>query len=87
MAVMRQIRIVRYSMEGMEHTLRISGSIAKNLGVLIVAVMKLRKDQGKDQSALDVKGTAGNEIFHHSHDRSREFAGKPTRDFVCGHPG
>lgn len=24
------------------------------------------KDQGKDQSASDVKGTAGNEIFHHS---------------------
>ena len=30
-------QIVRYSMEGMEHTLRISGSIAKNLAVLIVA--------------------------------------------------
>mgnify|MGYP000423482261 CR=1 FL=1 len=26
-------QIVRYSMEGMEHTLRISGSIAKNLAV------------------------------------------------------
>ena len=24
------------------------------------------KDQGKDQSASDVKGTAGNEVFHHS---------------------
>ena len=33
-------QIVRYSMEGVEHTLRISGSIAKNLAVLIVAVMK-----------------------------------------------
>ena len=60
-------QIVRYSMEGMEHTLRISGSIAKNLAVLIVAVMKdQKKDQGKDQPASDVKGTAGNEIFHHS---------------------
>ena len=28
-------QIVRYSMEGMEHTLRISGSIAKNLAVLM----------------------------------------------------
>ena len=36
-------QIVRYSMEGMEHTLRISGSIAKNLAVLIVAVMKDQK--------------------------------------------
>ena len=24
------------------------------------------KDQGKDQPASDVKGTAGNEVFHHS---------------------
>ncbi len=76
-------QIVRYSMEVMEHTLRIIGSIAKNLAVLIVAVMKDQKktrgktndrcsnegpekDQGKDQPASDVKGTAGNEIFHHS---------------------
>ncbi len=59
-------QIVRYSMEGMEHTLRISGSIAKNLAVLIVAVMKDQKKTGKDQPASDVKGTAGNEIFHHS---------------------
>ena len=36
-------QIVRYSMEGMEHTLRISGSIAKNLAVLIVAVMTDQK--------------------------------------------
>ena len=41
-------QIVRYSMEGMEHTLRISGSIAKNLAVLIVAVMKdQKKTRGK----------------------------------------
>ena len=40
-------QIVRYSMEGMEHTLRISGSIAKNLAVLIVAVMKDRKRPGE----------------------------------------
>lgn len=59
-------QIVRYSMEGMEHTLRISGSIAKNLAVLIVAVLKDQKDQGEDQPASDVKGTAGHEIFHHS---------------------
>ena len=60
-------QIVRYSMEGMEHTLRISGSIAKNLAVLIVAVMKdQKKTRGKTQSASDVKGTAGNEVFHHS---------------------
>ena len=60
-------QIVRYSMEGMEHTLRISGSIAKNLAVLIVAVMKdQKKTRGKTNLTSDVKGTAGNEIFHHS---------------------
>ena len=46
-------QIVRYSMEGVEHTLRISGSIAKNLAVLIVAVNEgSEKDPGKDQPAL-----------------------------------
>ena len=41
-------QIVRYSMEGMEHTLRISGSIAKNLAVFIVAVLKAQiKTYGK----------------------------------------
>ena len=40
-------QIVRYSMEGMEHTLRISGSIAKNLAVLIVAVMKDQKKRAQ----------------------------------------
>ena len=47
-------QIVRYSMEGMEHTLRISGAEGPE------------KDQGEDQPASDVKGTAGHEIFHHS---------------------
>ena len=33
-------QIVRYSMEGMEHTLRISGSIAKNLAVFYRSSVK-----------------------------------------------
>ena len=49
-------QIVRYSMEGMEHTLRISGSIAKNLAVLIVAVMK---DQKKTRVAVSHLHTHG----------------------------
>ena len=39
-------QIVRYSMEGMEHTLRISGSIAKNLAVL--------KDQKKTRGKTNL---------------------------------
>ena len=54
-------QIVRYSMEGMEHTLRISGSIADRS-----SAEGSEKDQGEDQPASDVKGTAGYEIFHHS---------------------
>ena len=48
-------QIVRYSMEGVEHTLRISGSIAKNLAVLIVAVMKdQKKTRGKTKDRKSV---------------------------------
>ena len=60
-------QIVRYSMEGMEHTLRISGSIAKKSGGADRSGDEgPEKDPGKDQPASDVKGTAGNEVFHHS---------------------
>ena len=49
-------QIVRYSMEGMEHTLRISGSIAKNLAVFIVAVLKdQKKTYGKTQMVRMIK--------------------------------
>ena len=33
---------------------------------LLPAKGKKKKKQGKDQPASDVKGTAGNEVFHHS---------------------
>ena len=36
-------QIVRYSMDGVEHTLRISGAVAKNLAIFIAAVMKDQK--------------------------------------------
>ena len=58
-------QIVRYSMEGMEHTLRISGS-KKSGGADRSGAEGPKKDQGEDQPASDVKGTAGHEIFHHS---------------------
>ena len=41
-------QIVRYSLDGVDHTLRISGSIAKNLAILIVAVLRdQKKTRGK----------------------------------------
>ena len=42
-------QIVRYSLDGVDHTLRISGSIAKNLAILIVAVLRdQKKTRGKE---------------------------------------
>ena len=68
-------QIVRYSMEGMEHTLRISGSIAKNLAVLIVAVMKdQKKTRGKTNLLRMLKEQRAMKFFTIPHDRLREFA-------------
>ena len=70
-------QIVRYSMEGMEHTLRISGSIAKNLAVLIVAVMKdQKKTRGKTDLLRMLKEQRAMKFFTIPHDRLREFAGE-----------
>ena len=70
-------QIVRYSMEGMEHTLRISGSIAKNLAVLIVAVMKdQKKTRGKTNLLRMLKEQRAMKFFTITHDRLREFAGE-----------
>ena len=60
-------QIVRYSMEGMEHTLTDQREHCKESGGADRCSNEgPEKDQGKDQPASDVKGTAGNEIFHHS---------------------
>ena len=70
-------QIVRYSMEGMEHTLRISGSIAKNLAVLIVAVLKeQKKTRGKTSLLRMLKEQRAMKFFTIPHDRLREFAGE-----------
>lgn len=77
-------QIVRYSMEGMEHTLRISGSIAKNLAVLIVAVMKdQKKTRGKTNLLRMLKEQRAMKFFTIPHDRLREFAGKPNPGGFC----
>ena len=61
-------QIVRYSMEGVEHTLRISGSIAKNLAVLIVAVMKdQKKTRGKTNLLRMLKEQRAMKFFHIPH--------------------
>ena len=68
-------QIVRYSLDGVEHTLRISGSIAKNLAVLIVAVMKdQKKTRGKTNLLRMLKEQKPMKFFSIPHDRLREFA-------------
>ena len=63
--------------ENMEHTLRISGSIAKNLAVLIVAVMKdQKKTRGKTNLLRMLKEQWAMKFFTIPHDRLREFAGE-----------
>ena len=63
-------QIVRYSMEGMEHTLRISGSIAKNLAVFIVAVLKdQKKTYGKTQMVRMIKERRPTKFFTVPDDR------------------
>ena len=77
-------QIVRYSMEGMEHTLRISGSIAKNLAVLIVAVMKdQKKTRGKTNLLRMLKEQRAMKFFTIPHDRLREFAGEANPEGCC----
>lgn len=77
-------QIVRYSMEGMEHTLRISGSIAKNLAVLIVAVMKdQKKTRGKTNLLWMLKEQRAMKFFTIPHDRLRSLLGKPNPGDFC----
>ncbi len=71
-------------MEGMEHTLRISGSIAKNLAVLIVAVMKdQKKTRGKTNLLRMLKEQRAMKFFTIPHDRLREFAGEAKSRIVA----
>ena len=49
-------QVVRYSLEGMEYSLKITGNVAKHVAIFIAAALK-------DQN---VKGTAPDEIFYRS---------------------
>ena len=78
-------QIVRYSMEGMEHTLRISGSIAKNLAVFIVAVLKdQKKTYGKTQMVRMIKERRPTKFFTVPYERICQRS-KSKRSFICRH--
>ena len=68
-------QIVRYSLDGVDHTLRISGSIAKNLAILIVAVLRdQKKTRGKTNLIRMLKEQRPTKFFSVPHDKLKEFA-------------
>ena len=38
-------QVVRYSLEGMEYSLKITGNVAKHVAIFIAAALKIRKRQ------------------------------------------
>lgn len=68
-------QIVRYSLDGVEHTLRISGAVAKNLAVFIAAVMKdQKKTRGRTRMETMLRERKPVKFFSVPKDRLREFA-------------
>ena len=57
-------QIVRYSLDGVDHGLRLSGTLAKHLAVFVAAVLKTRRNEGQDQNGADVKGEQAIEVLH-----------------------
>lgn len=68
-------QVIRYSLDGVEHSLRISGNIAKNLAVFIVAVLKdQKKTRGKTTLIRMLKEQKATKFFSIPQDRLKEFA-------------
>lgn len=67
-------QIVRYSLDGVEHTLRISGTVAKNLAIFIAAVMKdQKKTRGRTRMETMLRERKPVKFFSVPKDRLREF--------------
>ena len=68
-------QIVRYSLDGVEHTLKISGAVAKNLAIFIAAVMKdQKKTRGRTRMERMLRERKPMKFFSVPKDRLREFA-------------
>lgn len=68
-------QMVRYSLDGVEHTLKISGAVAKNLAIFIAAVMKdQKKTRGRTRMERMLKERKPMKFFSVPKDRLREFA-------------
>lgn len=67
-------QMVRYSLEGIDHGLRLSGSIAKNLAVFFAAVLKdQKKTHGRTNMLRMLKDSRPLKFFTVPSDRIREF--------------
>ena len=68
-------QVVRYSLDGVEHTLKISGAVAKNLAIFIAAVMKdQKKTRGRTRMERMLRERKPMKFFSVPKDRLKEFA-------------
>lgn len=67
-------QIVRYSMDGLDHSIRLSGALAKNLAVFLYAVLKSQgKTHGKTRMVKMLKDGRPLKFFTVPADRLKEF--------------
>ena len=57
-------QIVRYSLDGVDHGLRLSGTLAKHLAVFVGRIKRPEENEGQDQNGADVKGEQAIEVLH-----------------------
>lgn len=68
-------QIVRYSLDGVEHTLRISGTVAKNLAIFIAAVMKdQKKTRGRTRMERMLRERKPMKFFTVPDEKLKDFA-------------
>ncbi len=67
-------QVVRYSLDGLDHGLRLSGAMAKNLAIFIAAVLKdQKKSYGKTRMMRMLKENRPLKFFTVSGEKMREF--------------
>ena len=68
-------QVVRYSLEGIDYSLRLSGTLAKNMAVFFVAVLKdQKKTRGKTRLVRMLKENRPVKFFTIPQERMKEFA-------------
>lgn len=68
-------QVVRYSLEGMEYSLKITGNVAKHVAVFIAAALKdQKKTRGKTRLTRMLKEQRPMKFFTVPGDRLKEFA-------------